>query len=184
MSYRRMMYIAVLFILLVTTGCSLFRFVDNSSPDDIQKFETSKDDLWNQKKALEQEKAAHLKQLADQQAQIVLMHRGMSDQQTKIAQANRQITEANKIIEDLTIQIKLLEDEKERTVKTAEPVQPEKETPTKTIRGPKKELRKKPAAAQRRHRKPRASRSRSLRATGISLRPVGWRSGSSRWATG
>ncbi|MCL5807652.1 MAG: hypothetical protein M1418_03710 [Deltaproteobacteria bacterium] len=121
MSYRKMMYIALLFILLTTSGCSLFRFVDNSSPEDIQKFETSKDDLWNQKKALEQEKAAHLKQLADQQAQIILMHRGMSDQQTKIAHADKQIAESNKIIEDLTIQVKLLEEEKEKTVTVKEP---------------------------------------------------------------
>ena len=149
MSYRKMMYIALLFILLTTSGCSLFRFVDNSSPEDIQKFETSKDDLWNQKKALEQEKAAHLKQLADQQAQIILMHRGMSDQQTKIAHADKQIAESNKIIEDLTIQVKLLEEEKEKTVtvKESEPVQPEKETPASAIRDPKKESRKKPAAA-------------------------------------
>ncbi|MBA4422641.1 MAG: hypothetical protein C0390_05995 [Syntrophus sp. (in: bacteria)] len=149
MSYRKMMYIAVLFILLTTTGCSLFHFVDNSSPEDIRKFETSKDDLWNQKKALEQENAANQKQLADQQAHIILMNRSMSEQQSKIAQANRLIDESSKIIEDLNVQIKQLGEEREKTVKAVELVEPKKvkETPTKTIRGPKKEARKKQAEA-------------------------------------
>lgn len=149
MSYRKMTYTAVLFILLTTTGCSLFHFVDNSSPEDIQKFETSKDDLWNQKKALEQENAANQKQLANQQAHIVLMNRSMSEQQSKIAQANRQIDESNKIIEDLNVQIKQLGEEREKTVKTVDLVEPTKvkETPAKTIRGPKKKVRKQQAEA-------------------------------------
>ena len=147
MFYRKMMYIAVLLILLTTTGCSFFRSVDNSSPEDILKFETSKNDLWNQKKALEQEKAACKKQFADQQAQIVLMNTGMSDQQTKIAQANEQITESNKTIDGLKLQIKQFETEREKIAKAAEPVEPKKMKgmPIKTISDPKKEARKKPA---------------------------------------
>ena len=147
MFYRKMMYIAVLFILLTTTGCSFFRSVDNSSPEDILKYETSKNDLWNQKKALEQEKDVCLRQLADQQAQIVLMNTGMSEQQTKITQVNGQITESNKTIESLNLQIKQFEAEREKAVK-AGPVELEKMkgTPTKTFRAPKKDARKKPAA--------------------------------------
>lgn len=150
MSYRKMTYITLLFILL-TTGCSLFRFVDNSSPEEIQKFETSKDDLWNQKKALEQEKAAYLKQIADQQAQIILMNRGMSEQQVRIDQATGQVAESKRLIEELNVQIRQLEGEREKPLKEAvketEPPPPEKETPAKTIKGLKKEARKKPAAA-------------------------------------
>lgn len=133
MSYRKMMYIAVLFVLILTTGCSLFRSVDNRSPEDILK--------------LEQENAVYLKQLADQQAQIVLMNTGMSEQQIKIAQANGQITESNKTIEGLNLQIKQFEAEREKTAMAAEPVEPKKVkgTPTKTIRDTKKEALKKPA---------------------------------------
>jgi len=150
MSYRKITYITLLFILL-TTGCSLFRFVDNSSPEELQKFETSKDDLWNQKKALEQEKATYLKQIADQQAQIILMNRGMSEQQTRIDQTASQMAESKRLIEELNDQIRQIEREREKSlkeaVKEAEPLPPGKETPTKMIKGLKKEARKKPAAA-------------------------------------
>jgi len=148
MSYRKIMYIALLLIFLTTTGCSLIRHVDNSSPEDVLKHKISKDDLWNQKKALELEKDACMKQFNDQQAQIVLMNKDISEQHLKIDQANIRITELNRTIDALNLQIKQWEEEREKITK-AVPVKSEKVkgSPAKTTRAPKQHARKELSAA-------------------------------------
>ncbi|MFH1078820.1 MAG: hypothetical protein V1766_00925 [Pseudomonadota bacterium] len=79
--------------------------------------ETSKDDLWNQAKKLDQEKAAYLKQLADQEAEMARMNKGLSNQQAEITHQQAEITKANKkiaefsnIIGDLSIKIKQIQE--------------------------------------------------------------------------
>jgi Skp family chaperone for outer membrane proteins len=106
MLHRRMIVVPLLLLFLTTTGCTFFRSMDNSSPEEMQKFATSKDDLWNQTRALEKEKVAYQKQLADQQAEIDRMNRELAYWQTETAQADRRFLELNKTIEGLNAQIK------------------------------------------------------------------------------
>jgi Skp family chaperone for outer membrane proteins len=122
MLHRRMIVVPLLLLFLTTTGCSFFRSIDNGSPEEMQKSAISKDDLWNQTRALEKEKAAYQKQLADQQAELDRMNREMAYWQTETAQADRRFWELNKTIEGLNAQIK----QREEIVQTAPP--PPKET--------------------------------------------------------
>lgn len=152
MSYRRMMYVTLLLLLLSLAGCAAFSSTGGGSPEDIKKAEMSKDDLWNQTKALEKEKAAYQKQLADQQVELARMAQDLSDQQTEIARANRQVAELNKSLEESNTQLQHLQDsrQKERPLKEIELVQPKKPAakPDKKSRRPKSEVRKKSPEAQ------------------------------------
>ncbi len=132
MSYRRMMHITLLLLLLSLAGCATFSGGD--SPEERQKAEMTKDDLWNQTKALEKEKAAAQKQLADQQEEIARMAKDLSDQQNEIARANKQVGELNKSVDELTAQMRQLQEarQREHPLKEIDLTQPKKET-EKTI---------------------------------------------------
>ncbi len=144
MSYRRMMYITLLLLLLSLAGCATFSGGD--SPEERQKAEMTKDDLWNQTKALEKEKAAAQKQLADQQEEIARMAKDLSDQQNEIARANKQVGELNKSVDELTTQMRQLQEarQREHPLKEIELTPPKKETAksVKKTKPPKKEARK------------------------------------------
>ena len=146
MSYRRRMYVPLLLILLTMAGCAAFSPIGDGSPEEMQKAEMSKDDLWNQTKALEKEKAAYQKRLADQQEELARMAQDLSDQQTEIARANKQVAELNKSVDELNTQMRQLQEarQKEQPLKEVELVQPKKETakPVKKIKSPKKQVRK------------------------------------------
>ncbi len=146
MSYRRMMYVPLLLLLLSLVGCAAFSSIGDGSPEERKKAEMSKDDLWNQTKTLEKEKAADQKRLADQQEEIARMAKDLSDQQTEIARANKQVGELNKSVDELNTQMRQLQEarQREHPLKETELVQPKKETakPVKKIKSPKKEVRK------------------------------------------
>ncbi len=103
---RRAIAVPLLLFFLTTTGCTLFRYSDNSSPEELQKSQFSKDELWNQTKALENEKAACQKQLADQQTEIARINRELAYWQIEAAQADRRFLELNKTVDDLNVQLK------------------------------------------------------------------------------
>lgn len=106
MLQRRIIVVTLLLLFLTTTGCTLFRFIDNSSPEEMQKFATSKDELWNRARALEDEKAAHQKQLADQQAEIDRIARDLAYCQNETTQADGRVAELSKTIDNLSAQLK------------------------------------------------------------------------------
>lgn len=127
---RRMIHIPVLLLLLALTSCTAGRAFDTGSPEERRKSAASKDDLWNQTIALEKEKAAYQKQLADQQAEIDRMNKELSDQQSEIVQTSKQATELTSAMDDLTVKVKQLQDarQKEHPLKEANLAQPEKMT--------------------------------------------------------
>jgi hypothetical protein len=106
MLHRRTIAVPLLLLFLTTTGCALFRFTDTSSPEEMQISQISKDDLWNQTKALEKEKAACQKQLADQEAEIARINRDLAYWQIEAAQGDRRFLELNKTVDDLNAQLK------------------------------------------------------------------------------
>jgi hypothetical protein len=123
MLIRRMISVPLLLLLVTTTGCAFFRLIDNSSPEEIEKFQTSKDDLWNQKKALEKWKIVYQQRLADQQEEIARMSRELNFWQIEIAQADKQVAELYKTVDALNAQLK---PRQESTVQASPP--PPKET--------------------------------------------------------
>jgi hypothetical protein len=148
MSYRRMMHITLLLLLLSLAGCATFSGGD--SPEERQKAEMTKDDLWNQTKALEKEKAAAQKRLADQQEEIARMAKDLSDQQNEIARANKQVGELNKSVDELTAQMRQIQEarQREHPLKEIELTPPKKETAksAKKTKTPKKDTRKETSA--------------------------------------
>ena len=144
MWYRRMMHITLLLLLLSLAGCATFSGGD--SPEERQKAEMTKDDLWNQTQALEKEKADAQKRLADQQEEIARMAKDLSDQQNEIARANKQVGELNKSVDELTTQMRQLQEarQREHPLKEIELTPPKKETAksVKKTKTPKKETRK------------------------------------------
>jgi hypothetical protein len=144
---RRMIHITVLLLLLALTGCASWRASDSGSPEERRKSAASKDDLWNQTIALEKEKAAYQKQLADQQAEIDRMNKELSDQQLEIDQTSKQATELSNNLDDLTTKVKQLQDARKREtpLKEADLAQSEKMTGKqgKKGAGAKKEVPKK-----------------------------------------
>jgi hypothetical protein len=107
MLHRRVISVPLLLLLLMTTGCTFFRFIGNNSSEEIRKFATSKDDSRNESRVPENEKSIYLAQLASQQAEIVRMNRDLNYWQIEIAHADKRIFELNKIIDDLNAQMKL-----------------------------------------------------------------------------
>ncbi len=130
MFQRRMIHIPVLLILLALAGCAAGSALDAGSPEEQRKAAASKDDLWNQKIALEKEKAAYQKQLADQQAEIDRMNKELADQQMEIDQTSKQATELTGALDDLTTKVKQLQDARlrEHPLKEANLAQPGKAT--------------------------------------------------------
>ena len=146
MSYRRIMYVPLALLLLAMAGCATFSPFGDGSPEEMKKAEMSKDDLWNQTKALEREKAVYQKQLTDQQEELAKVAQDLSDQQAEIARANKQVAELNKSVDELNEQMRQLQEarQKEQPLKEEELVQPKKEPakPVKKIKSPKKPVRK------------------------------------------
>jgi septal ring factor EnvC (AmiA/AmiB activator) len=119
---RTVTVLCILLLISATMGCTLFYAIDNSSPDEIRKFRSSKDELWDQAKALENEKAACEKQLADQQAELLQTHKDLSAQKDRMARADQQVSALHKTIGDLSAQLT-----QRREVET-KPSPPPKET--------------------------------------------------------
>jgi septal ring factor EnvC (AmiA/AmiB activator) len=103
---KRVIAVPLLLLFLTTTGCTLFRFVDNSTPEEIEKFETSKDDLWKESQSLKRWNAVYRQQLADQQAEIARMTGELASCRTEIARADRRVVELGKTIDSLNAQMK------------------------------------------------------------------------------
>jgi len=110
MFYRRMMICSILTFLLTMTACTFFRSIESPSPEEMKKSELSKDDVWNQIKTLEKEKAVCQKQFVDQEGVITRMNIRLSDQQNEITRANQQISELNHTIDDLNTKIKQIQE--------------------------------------------------------------------------
>jgi septal ring factor EnvC (AmiA/AmiB activator) len=124
MLQRRMIVVPLLLLFLTTTGCTLFRFIDNSSPEEMQKFAASKDELWNKARALEDEKAANQRQLAEQQAEIDRINRDLVYWQNETARADGRVVELSKTVENLNAQAK----PRQETVQAA-PMPPKEAVP-------------------------------------------------------
>jgi hypothetical protein len=160
MSYRRMMCVPVLLLLLVMAGCAAGRSFDTGSPEERRKSATSKDDLWNQTIAREKEKAAYQKRLADQQAEIDRMNKELADQQREIDQASKQATEMTSALDDLTVKVKQIQEarQREHPLKESNLTQPEKTTGMqgKNSAAPKKDAPKKSQPPKAREPKPKS----------------------------
>ncbi|MHB9099777.1 MAG: hypothetical protein ACYC5X_18385, partial [Syntrophales bacterium] len=130
MSYRRMMYVPVLLLLMTMAGCMAGRAFDTGSPEERRKSAASKDELWNQTVALEKENAAYQKQLAVQQAELDRLNKDLTDQQMEIDQASKQATELTGAVDDLTMKVKQLQDARlrEHPLKETTLTQPGKPT--------------------------------------------------------
>ncbi len=152
MSTRRMLAVSLFLLLITTAGCASLPLFGESSPEEQQKAQLSKDDLWNQTQALEKEKAAYQKRLAEQQAELTRLTQDLSDQQAEIAQANKQVTALNRSVEDLNLQMRLLQEtqQRERPLKEVEllPAKKEKPKPAKKTPPPKRAVRKPPAKGE------------------------------------
>lgn len=150
MTYRRMICIPVLLLLLTMAGCAAGRVFDAGSPEEQRKSAASKDDLWNQTVALEKENAAYQKQLAAQQAELDRLNKELTDQQMEIDQASKQATELTGAVDDLTAKVKQLQDARlrEHPLREANLAQPAKVTgrQEKKTAVPKKEAMKKSRA--------------------------------------
>lgn len=105
MHYRRVISVPLLLFFLTTTGCTFFRYLDNSSLEEMQKFSASKDDLWNQTRALENEKAAYQKQLADQQAEIARINRDLAYWQSETERADGRFAQLRKTLDGMSAQM-------------------------------------------------------------------------------
>ena len=110
MFQRRMIHITIILMFLALTGCAAGNALDAGSPEERRKAAASKDELWNQTIALEKEKAAYQKQLADQQAKIDRLNKELADQQLEIDQTSKQATELTGSLDDLTAKVKQLQD--------------------------------------------------------------------------
>jgi predicted RNase H-like nuclease (RuvC/YqgF family) len=103
---KRVITVPLLLLFLMANGCTLFRFVDDSTPEEIEKFETSKDDLWKESQSLKRWNAVYQKQLADQQAEIARATEELASCRTEIARADRLVVELSKTIDSLNAQMK------------------------------------------------------------------------------
>jgi biopolymer transport protein ExbD len=110
MFYRRMMIFPVLAAFFMLTACTALHSIDGASPEEMKKSELSKDDLWNQIKTLEKEKAVCQKQLINQESVLARMNSRLSDQQNEITRANQQIKELMQTIDGLSAKIKQLQE--------------------------------------------------------------------------
>jgi uncharacterized coiled-coil protein SlyX len=110
MFYRRMMIFPLLAALFMLTACTALRSIDSSSPEEMKKSELSKDDLWNQIKTLEKEKAICQKQLVNQENVVARMNSRLSDQQNEMTRVNQQITELMQTIDGLNTKIQQLQE--------------------------------------------------------------------------
>jgi hypothetical protein len=99
---RTLTVLSILFIIWATQGCTLFHATGNGSPEELRKSKISKDELWDQAKALEKEKAACQNQLGDQQAEILRTQKELSDQKEKIARTDQQVSALSKTVGDLS----------------------------------------------------------------------------------
>ncbi len=110
MPHLRKIVIAISLLLsfvMMTTGCALFRSIDNSTSEEIQKFKTSKDDLWNQVESLKMVRAVYQQQLAEQQTEITRITGELADSQTEAGLSGRRVAALNKTIDGLNAQMKL-----------------------------------------------------------------------------
>lgn len=152
MSTRRILSFSLFLLLMTTAGCASLPLFGESSPEEQKKAQLSKDDLWNQTQALEKEKAAYQKRLAEQQAELTRLTQDLSDQQAEIAQANKQVTALNRSVEDLNLQMRLLQEaqQRERPLKEVEllPAKKDKPKPAKKTPPPKRAVRKPPAKGE------------------------------------
>lgn len=159
MTYRRMMYVPMLLLLLTMGGCTAGRVFDAGSPEEQRKSATSKDELWNQTVALEKENAAYQKRLAAQQAELERLNKELTDQRLEIDQTSKQATELAGSVDDLTAKVKQLQDARlrEHPLREANLAQPEIATGRQEKRTaiPKKEALKK---AKARDAKPKSDR--------------------------
>ncbi len=106
MLQRRMIVVPLFLLILTTAGCGLFQDAYNRPLEEMQKFTASKDDLWNQARALEAEKAACQKQLSDQQAEIDRISKDLVYWQDQTARADGRVVELRKTIDGLNGQMK------------------------------------------------------------------------------
>ncbi|MHB8771833.1 MAG: LytR C-terminal domain-containing protein [Syntrophales bacterium] len=147
MSTRRMLAVSLFLLVMTMAGCAGFSLFGERSPEEEKKARLSKDDLWNQTQALEREKAAYQKRLAEQQEELARVTRDLSDQQAEIAQANKQVTALNRSVEDLNMQMRLLQEaQQQRPLQEVElaPPKKEKQKPLKRTPPPKRTVRKPP----------------------------------------
>lgn len=110
MFYRKIIFFPVFAFLLTMTACTAFRSAESSSPEDMKKSEISKNDLWNQTKTLEREKAVCQKRLVDQEEVIARMNIRLSDQQNEILRADKHISELIHTIDDLSTKMKQIQE--------------------------------------------------------------------------
>lgn len=107
---RRMLFFPLLAALILLTACTALRSLDGTSPEEIKKSESSKDELWDLAKTLEKEKTICQQQLADQAGVVNRMNASLSDQRDDISRSNRQISELRGTIDDLSIKLKQLQE--------------------------------------------------------------------------
>ncbi len=167
MFQRRMIHIPILLLLLAVTGCAAGNALDTGSPEEQRKAAASKDDLWNQTMALEKEKAAYQKKLADQQAEIDRMNKELADQQMEIDQTSKQATELTGALDDLTAKVKQLQDARlrEHPLKEANLAPPAKVAGKqgKKTAPPKKDVPKKSPQPQARDAKQKTERATQVK---------------------
>jgi hypothetical protein len=160
MRQRRILFMPLVLLLVIASGCASYRPPDSRSLDEMKKSEASREDLRNQTITLEKEKAAYQKQIADQEAEIAAMNKGLSEQKTEIAEAQKEVAELSKTVDELNTQVKHLQDvrQKETPLQVTELGPPKKEPvkPGKTAKAPQKGEPIAPAA-QAKKRTPKSS---------------------------
>lgn len=96
---------AVLFCFVIS-GCTVLRYFDNSSGEEVKKFELSKDQMWNEINKLKRENESYKQTLGSKNEEI--------------NQLNRQVADLNKEVEKMKSEV-----ERMAEVKTREPAKPE-----------------------------------------------------------
>ena len=106
MLQRRMIVVPLLLLVAATAGCGLFQTAYDRPLEEMQKFAASKDDLWNQTRALVAEKSAYQKQLAVQQTEIDRISTELAYWQGQTARADGRAAELRKTVDALNAQAK------------------------------------------------------------------------------
>ncbi|MBM4271034.1 MAG: hypothetical protein FJ139_02580 [Deltaproteobacteria bacterium] len=99
-------FTGALLLCFVVSGCTMLRYFDDSSSEEIKKFEMSKDQMWNEMKKLRQENESYKQTLGSKREEI--------------NQLNRQVADLNKEVEKMKSEV-----ERMAEVKTKEPTKGE-----------------------------------------------------------
>ena len=98
----KMLFTCALLFCFVISGCTVLRYFDSSSSEEVKKFEMSKDQMWNEMNRLKQENESYKQTLGSRNEEI--------------NQLNRQVTDLNKEVEKMKSEVERMAEMKTKEV--------------------------------------------------------------------